>query len=70
MILLLLSLSGTKKERTLSFTVKDRNGGTREDFLDVARASASAGALLLIQIECQGLKKLSAEYSNVIYSIK
>lgn len=42
----------------------------RKIFLDVARASASAGALLLIQIEGQSLKKLSAEYSNLIYSIK
>lgn len=47
----------------------DRNGGTWEDFLDVARASVSAGALALIQIG-QSLKKLSAEYSNLIYSIK
>lgn len=42
----------------------------RKIFLDVARASASASALLLIQSEGQSLKKLSAEYSNLIYSVK
>lgn len=68
---MLLLLSGIKKRENciLYFTVTDRNGGTWEDFLDVARASVSAGALALIQIG-QSLKKLSAEYSNLIYSIK
>lgn len=48
----------------------NRNGGAQENFLDVARASVSAGALLLIQIEDQSFKKLSAGYSNFTYSIK